>query len=359
MRAIVAISLLSMGWGCIGCGGGGPSGGASVTRANASEPESVRAQRSAQLAPAPDAPQTLDHFVQVAPGRVIHVIETFTLRSREQCPHRAIVMLPGPVTNGVYFNIDAPGYDGGAILAQQGYFSFAVDFEGSGQSSFPAQGRDATFARDLEDSRAVVEYVRDARKTRRVDVLGESWGGGIAAELCADPHTTRSCVMSSMLYRNVTAAGEAAFRSPAFHAFLESLTDGYIPLPAPFFGQFVTNSPPAVQAFTFAEEPGNYSVAPLYAAFDLPFFDPTTARVPGIVIQGDSDPNVPASDTQQLGADYGEHGAPVVFIHAGHVPRLEVPPANEIYWSTVVDFLIRRDRDEDAREGCDEGQEDR
>jgi alpha-beta hydrolase superfamily lysophospholipase len=301
-----------------------------------------------------DAVHTLDHFVAVAPDRVIHVIETFTLRSSLECPRRSILMLPGPVTNGVYFNITVPGYDGGEILARRGFFAFTMDFEGSGQSSVPPQGRDATFARDLEDSRAVVEYVRATRGTRRVDLLGESWGGGIAAELCGDPQTTRSCVLSSMLYRNVTAAGDAAFRSPALHALLDSLTDGYIPLPPPFYAQFVTNSPAAVQAFTFAQEPGTYSVAPLYAPFNLPFFDPSVARVPGIILEGDSDPNVPASDTQQLGMDYGEHGAPVVFIHAGHVPRLEVAPANDIYWNTVIDFVTHAGDDRGDEEGCDD-----
>jgi pimeloyl-ACP methyl ester carboxylesterase len=342
MRTVVAASLGCLLSSCV----------ANVGCVAAGSDETHEATARVSAADTLDEPLTLDHFVQVTPDRVIHVIETYSPRSREQCHNRSILMIPGPVTNGIYFNISADGYDGGAILARHGYSAFAMDFEGSGQSSFPAQGRDATFARDLEDARAVLEYVRAVRGTRRVDILGESWGGGIAAELCSDPRTTRSCVMSSMLYENTTAAGTAAFRSPAFHALLDSLTDGYIPLPAPFFTQFVTSSPPAVQSFTYANEPGNYSVGPLYGAFDLPFFDPSHARVPGIVIQGDSDPNVPASDTLQLGVDYGEHGAPVVFIHAGHVPRLEVAPANEIYWGTVTDFLTSLDHGEDSEEPC-------
>ncbi len=282
----------------------------------------------------------VEHDVTVAPGRVIHTFETFTLRAWMRWPHRAMLMLPGPVTNAQYFNIDVPGYDGGAILAQRGFFTFAADFEGAGRSSMPANGRDATFARDVEDMTAVLRYVRTLRLAPRVDVLGESWGGGVAADLCANASLTRSCVMASMIYNNASDVGNATFRSPEFRALLDSLPNGYLPTWPDFYMQFVYASPAAVQTFTFATQPGMYSVAPEYAVFELPFFDPTNARVPGLILRGELDPNQPLSDTQELARDYGRRGAELVVIAGGgHVPRVNAPPANTQFWDSVVGFV--------------------
>jgi alpha-beta hydrolase superfamily lysophospholipase len=287
-----------------------------------------------------DAIHRVGHDIDVAPGRRIHVIETFTLRAFFRWPHRAALMIPGPVTNATFWNIDVPGYDGGRMLAERGFFAWAADLEGAGASSMPADGRVATLERQVENLRVVLEHMRAMRFVTRADVLGESWGGSIAAELCDDPAATRACVMSSMIYKNASDIGNATFRSPEFHALLDSLPNGYLPTFPDFYLQFVDASTAEVQAFTFATQPGLYSVAPEYAVFDLPFFDPTRARVPGIVIRGENDPNQPLSDTQELARDYGTHGARlVVLAGAGHVPRLAAPPVNETFWTTVLDFV--------------------
>jgi pimeloyl-ACP methyl ester carboxylesterase len=278
------------------------------------------------------------HDVDVAPDRTIHATESFTLRSWLKFPHRGIMLIPGPVTNAAFYDIPVDGYDSGAILAHDGYFSWSVDLEGAGQSSFPADGRVCDTARGVEDLTPVLDVIRAERWVPKVDVLGESWGGGIASELCAQ-HGTRSCVLSSMLYKQTTAFGAANFLTPQFHAFLDSLTTGYFPTFGAFYFQFVAASPIDVQNYTFATQPGNYADASLYAPFDMPFFDPTDAKAPGIVIFGDQDPTVPLSDAQQLANEYGKHGAKLVVLQGGgHVPRVETA-SSAAWWTSVLDFL--------------------
>ena len=285
---------------------------------------------------------TLDHQVPIGAGHSLHVTEKFSLRAfLRSGPRRAIVMLPGPVTLGSFFNIDVPGYDGGAIMAQHGFFAYAVDYEGSGTSTSPAQGTAVTLESQVEAVKSVLRYVQLAREVPRVDLLGESWGGGIAAEVCKPKYGARSCILASMIYKTPSALAAAEFQSPGWDAFLQSQPNGYLQAPAPLYQQLVADSPPAVQQWTLATQPGLYTVEPLFDFFTLPFFDPDEARVPGLLIQGEDDPQSIPSDIQQLAADYGQHGAVglVTIAGAGHIPRIESAPHNTQFWSAVTDFV--------------------
>jgi pimeloyl-ACP methyl ester carboxylesterase len=292
-----------------------------------------------------------EHFVQLGAGRSMHVTETFSARSFERQGHpRAMVMLPGPLTDGEFFNIEVPGYDAGVIMARHGFFAYAVDFEGTGLSSYPAQGTSATLSSQVDAVKQVVDYVQDLRGVRRVDMLGESWGGGVAAEVCADKHSVRSCILASMIYKTPSAVAAAEFQSPAWLAFLQSLPNAYLPTSPTIYQVLVPDSIPAVQQWTFSMLPGLYSAEPLFEFFDLPFFDPTVARVPGLIIQGEDDPQSVPSDTVQLATDYGEHGAALVTIAGGgHVPRIE-PVHNDEYWNAVTSFVDRQDDDDSDSE---------
>ena len=284
----------------------------------------------------------LEHNLPIGAGRVMHVTETFSARAfLRDGERRAIVMLPGPVGKGNFFNIEVPGYDGGAIMAKHGFFSYAVDFEGTGTSTFPAQGTSVTLDSQVEAVKKVLVYVQFARGVPRVDVLGESWGGGVAAEVCKNRLSARSCILASMIYETPSQAAVANYQSPGWLGFLQSLPNGYLPTFAGLYAPLVANSPPTVQQWTFATQPGSYTVQPLFEFFNLPFFDPTMARVPGLIIQGQNDPDSLPSDVANLAADYGNHGATSVVIipGGGHIPRIEVAPYNNAYWDAVTDFI--------------------
>lgn len=284
----------------------------------------------------------LEHHLPIGDGRVMHVTETFSARAfLRHGQRRAMVMLPGPVTRGNFFNIDVPGYDGGAILAKRGFFAYAVDFEGTGTSSFPAQGTAVTLDSQVDAVKKVLVYIQLARAVPRVDVLGESWGGGVAAEVCKNKLSARSCILASMIYETPSPTAVAQYQSPGWLGFLQSLPNGYLPTSGGLYAPLVANSPPAVQQWTLASQPGSYTIQPLFEFFNVPFFDPTMARVPGLIIQGQNDPDSLPSDVANLAADYGNHGAAsvVTIPGGGHIPRIEVAPYNTAYWDAVTDFV--------------------
>jgi pimeloyl-ACP methyl ester carboxylesterase len=284
----------------------------------------------------------LEHHVPVGVGRSLHVTETFTVRSfLRPGPARAIVMLPGPVTPGSFFNIDVAGYDGGAIMARRGFFAYAVDFEGTGTSTYPAEGTAVTLASQVDALDGVVRFVQLLHGVPQVDLLGESWGGGVAAEVCSAKHSTRSCILASMIYETPSLLAQEEFQSPAWGAFLQAQPNGYLETGASTYAPLVVNSSPAVQAWANATLPGSYTVEPLLEFFNLPFFDPGEARVPGLIIQGELDPQSIPSDIQALGAAYGQKGAVgvVTIAGGGHIPRIEPAPHNTEFWTAVTDFV--------------------
>lgn len=282
---------------------------------------------------------TTDHYVSVSSGRWIHLRETYQSRHHGHGPRRAVLMLPGPITNGDAYQLDVDGYRGRDILASEGAYAFTADFEGTGESSFPADGRSITQDSQVDAMRAVVSYIRRVRRVNRVDVLGESWGGGVAAELCADRRQVRSCILASMLYRTPSDFANMTFRSPGFHALLDSLPDGYIPTDGFLYGGLTAAMEPAVATAFVETQSGTYTTAPLYDVFDLPFFDPTQSRVPALLLQGELDPNQSIDDAIDLTNDYAGDMELVVITGAGHIPRLEPSPAHDVFWEEVLDFL--------------------
>jgi pimeloyl-ACP methyl ester carboxylesterase len=298
-----------------------------------------------------DKVQTLDHFVTVSHGVRVHLRESFTLRSVLRFPHRAILMQSGAIANGASFNADAfnvdgeTGYDARDMFARRGFFAMSVDPEGVGESTAPTSGFDVTYARDLADMTAVVQYVRLTRGVSRVDLLGESDGGGVFSELCARDDLTRSCTMSTMLYQSGTDFFNETFGSPGFQQFILSLPNGYFDTVADNYDILLAGSDPAVSAWYQSTQPGAYAMGTTVANFSLPSYDPTRARVPGLVIRGEDDQNFPLSDTQALAAAYGSAGGVsggaelVVIPGALQIPRLEPSPHHDEYWDAVVAFV--------------------
>lgn len=287
----------------------------------------------------------VEHDVRVGRGRHVHVTERFTLRSWLSWPHRGVLLLPGTVVTGSFYELDVDGYRLASDLARRGLFTFAMDSEGSGASSYPADGTTVTHDFLVAEARVVLRALRTLRLVPRMDVLGESNGGGIAAELCADALRTRSCVMASMLYAQGTPFFEAVFLDPGFLAFLTSQPDGYLDVGPPLYFNIVSGTSPEVAAAILATQPGLYATGPLLEPTALPWFDPTHARVPGLVIQGTADNIATAADADALVAAYGSADgaggtATLVRIEgAGHIPRIEPAPASDTYRDAVIDFL--------------------
>lgn len=286
----------------------------------------------------------VDHYVPVGRGRRVHVREHFSLRSWVQWPHRGAVLLPGTVVTSSFYDIDVDGYRFAEDLAREGHFVFAVDYEGSGESTYPDDGFVVTHDYLTASMRTVVRYARLVRWIPRVDVVGESNGGAIASELCDDALRVRSCVLSSMLYAEGTPFFQAVFLDPGFLGFLMSQPDGYLDVTPDLYFNVLARTTPEVAAEVLANEPGVYAVPPLYAPVDLPWYDPTGARVPALIIQGTEDNIATQADADALAAAYGSAPgaggvATVLRIEgAGHLPRIE-PGANTVWSDAVIGFL--------------------
>lgn len=281
---------------------------------------------------------TVEHRVPVGDGQTLAVTETFTLRSWLNWPHRAVLFLNGSAFRGNHFSIPVEGYDGTAMAARRGLFAFTVDYLGVGDSSKPADGRDASFEAQTEAMRTLVRYIRFFRAVPRVDLLGEGYGGSIATQLAADAGRIRSCSMSAMLYDTLIGG---PLTDPAFVAILEGSPDGYFFVPGEGSLIFMEEAPQAVKDYVVATQGGFYPTPNfLVAAYGLPFFDPGVARVPGLVLFGPNDIVVGPHGVDQLVLDYGTDGATLAVTPlAGHAPRTESPAITAWFWDTFFSFI--------------------
>lgn len=288
---------------------------------------------------------TLDHVVRIGKDRRVHITEKFTVRSWLRFPHRGALLLPGTVVKGSFYDLDLDGYRFQSEIAQRGFFTFAIDYEGSGGSSYPADGHSVTQAFLTDEARSVLSAMRLMRLIPKIDVIGESNGGGIAAELCSDATRVRSCTLGSMLWQEGTPFYNAVFLDPNFLAFIDSQPNGYLNVDSSLYFNITARSSPEVTAEILATQPGTYAVAPILAQTTLPWFDPTQARVPGLIIQGTEDDVATQADADALAAAYGSApGAGGVaqvtrIANAGHVPRVEPAPANDEFTNAVLDFI--------------------
>lgn len=288
---------------------------------------------------------TLDHHVHLGPGRTVHVTESFTLKSWLRWPHRGALLLPGTVVRGDFYNLDVDGYRFQDDLAKRGFFAFALDYEGTPLSTDPPDGYAVTHDFLVGESRTVLAIMRILRLIPKMDVIGESNGGAIAAELCDDAARVRSCTMASMLWLEGTPFYDAVFLDPAFLAFLQNQPEGYLDVGPELYFNILTGTSAEVADEILATQPGRYALAPVLEPSVLPWYDPTRARVPGLIIQGTHDNIATQADNDVLALAYGSApgaggSATVVRIEGGgHIPRIQPPPINEQFKQAVTDFI--------------------
>lgn len=289
-----------------------------------------------------DTVHRVEHRVELGGGRHVSVTETFTPRCYLAAPRRGVLHLSGPVTVRSCWNIPVDGYDAGARDAGRGLFSFTADYVGFGDSWCPADGATVRPLDQVEPMRAVVDDVVARRDlSAGIDLVAESVGGAIATQLAADASRVRSVVLTTIMYTGMSEAAAAMLLSAEFRGFLESFADGYQVTDAAYYAQFTALSPPAVGEWFAASQPGRYPTGFFLRMFDgYPYFDPSVARVPGLVLPGPGDFVPPPGDAEALARDYGKDGAELDFVESGgHTPRFESPETVAAYWRRVYAFL--------------------
>ncbi|MEO1087357.1 MAG: alpha/beta fold hydrolase, partial [Acidobacteriota bacterium] len=250
-------------------------------------------------------------------------------------PRRSALLVSSFYASG--WDIPADGYRAGDLLAREGFFAFSVDLVGYGESFAPANGNDATFEVQLEALRAAIRYIRFFRWVPKVDIVGEGYGASLATQLASDDRRVRSVALTDNLYR-VQIGGPAS--DPVFRELIENDPDGYIFIPPEVVSLFLTDSPPEVADYFASTQSGFLPAASFTVAFELPFYDPSIARAPGIVIQSENDLVSPPSDAADLAADYGLDGAELQILPGvGRGARFGSVDAAAAYWRAVMDFL--------------------
>ncbi|MFO0618634.1 MAG: hypothetical protein U0414_38940 [Polyangiaceae bacterium] len=293
-----------------------------------------------------------EHRVNIGGGKKIAMTETYTLRSWLRFPHRAMLMITAQGSNRAVYNAPFEGYDGGAILASDGFFAFSADPQGTSDSSQPADGLTVTYDSETQDFLKALDYIRLTRLVPKVDVLGEEIGGGVAMQLAADNSRVRSCVAASMIYKTGSDFFNAVFNSPEFKGFLFGSPDGYFQtFPGAYFN-VVAGASPEVANWFINTQVGRYAAGTYKEDYERLFeggdsYDPTHARVPGLLIRGELDPNNSIDDVVALANAYGSavhhHGpgpAEVAVIERGsHIVRIDAAPRGPQFWDLVLDFV--------------------
>lgn len=298
----------------------------------------------------------LEHRIPVGLNQRIAVTETFTLRSWLRWPRRGMVMIPAQGSNRSVYNIPVEGFDGGAIMACDGFFAFTVDPPGTGDSYQPENGLTVTYESEAAVLATVTNRLRAMRLIPRMDAWGEELGGGVATHLCADRRAFRSCTVSSMLYK--TGSDFFYQVAPFFEAFLLSSPDGYFQSFSDSYFNVLMGSPPEVRDWYLATQIGRYASGLYRQDFDRvlrggPSYDPRNAAVPGLIIRGEFETNNPLSDTQQLAADYGSLGggrATFTIVPNGtHILRLDAAPVGPSVWDLIKAFVDGPDSEDRPR----------
>ncbi|MCP4205148.1 MAG: hypothetical protein GY769_24830, partial [bacterium] len=204
-----------------------------------------------------DTVHTLEHWVPIGDGQTLYVTEHFTLRSWFRFPRRAALMLTGPEFKGTFWSVPFEGYNGTEMVARRGFFAFTPDYVGTGNSYKPADGSNIDFRTQIEPMKILLRYIRFFRWVPRIDLLGEGYGGEVSTQLAADRRRVRSCVLSTMLYKDLLAQ---SLVSPEWAAFLASFPDGYF-VP-PFYDITFGLAAPEIQSWLFATQPDDYPTGP-------------------------------------------------------------------------------------------------
>lgn len=291
---------------------------------------------------------TFDHQIDVGDGVSLHVIEKFTPKSVLRFPRRAMLMLPGTlVTNDMYdIDVEAPGPGLNALdrMALNGYFAYAVTYEGYGASSLPEDGSTVTAERSLEQMGQVVEWIRHERWVSKVDLLGTSFGSSLAIALGGtqspiNRHHVGRLVLQALVYKSVTPLFEQIFFSPETQAALENAPNGYVPTAPEMYGLILASTDPAAAAYGFANFPGVYATGPTLEGFDLPVFDAEYGRARALQFWGDEDLITPLEDAQLFQSEYAGDSQLSVLSQTGHAPYIGIEDVRDDFWGQTTDFL--------------------
>jgi pimeloyl-ACP methyl ester carboxylesterase len=290
---------------------------------------------------------TIEHMFETSDGVELRVTERLSPASVLRLPRRAVLMMPGTLVTGDMYDIEVEsGVDFSALdrAAREGYFAYAVTYEGYPGSELPAHGGTVTADRVLEHMGEVVEWIRGERHVTRVDLFGASFGSSLATALGGtqspiNRHHIGRIVLQALVYKEVTPLFEQVFFSPEVQAALENAPNGYILTAPEMYGLILLGADPEAAQWGFENFPDVYATGPTLEGFDLPLFEGTNGRAPALQFWGTIDPITPIEDAENFQDEYGGPSDLIVIPEAGHAPYIGDEVTREIFWSESLEFL--------------------
>lgn len=290
---------------------------------------------------------TFEHMVETEDGTVLRLTEKLSPASVLHFPRRAVLMLPGTLVSGDMYDVQVDGgVDFSALdrAAREGFFAYAVTYEGYPGSEQPADGSTVTAERSLQQMGEVVEWIRHERYVGRVDLFGASFGSSLATALGGtespiNRHHVGRIVLQALVYKQVTPLFQAVFFTPETQAALENAPNGYILTAPEMYGLILAGADPEAAGWGFANFPDVYATGPTLAGFDLPVFEGEHGRARALQFWGTADLITPIEDAEQFQEEYGGPSDLLILPDAGHAPYIGDEVTREIFWTESLDFL--------------------
>ena len=284
-----------------------------------------------------------EYSIPVSEDASLHLLEKFTVKSLFSRDRKAVLMLPPTLTSNIFYDADIDDLGSYNVLkrmAKAGYFAFAVSYEGYGESSMPSDGRTVTFERTLSEIGFLVEVIRIARFTDKVDLIGGSMGAALAVALGSDggpipyAHIGR-IVLTSMPYRNFSPFVEEEVFTPEFEEYLQSLS--YIETGPEMYAPVAALATPEAAVWINTNFPGVYATGPTLEGFDLPMWPAELGRVPALQIYGELDIIHTMEDVAAFQSEYGGSVSLMVVEGGGHSPFFEA--GRDDVFETIISFF--------------------
>jgi pimeloyl-ACP methyl ester carboxylesterase len=259
-------------------------------------------------------------YLRIDPRVELYVKEKWQEGTTTKLP---VVLLHGAGMDGAGWDVPVEGASLIDVLAHNGSHVFAFDFRGHGRSSRVVDGKMVSREPLIEDTLAVLDFVREVSGQPKVVLIGESLGSIVASAVAERvPDRVAGLALLGFIYRGSgTDLGDmlaAMLQEPAGYAYT---TEEEWP------ELFIPSASPAVTAWHQAHfgTAYMYPVGPYLAVSEMPAAK-TPERIGGrvLVITGDLDPFATLEDTQAflnvVGATHKRH---LYQTSIGHLPYVE------------------------------------
>jgi pimeloyl-ACP methyl ester carboxylesterase len=271
-----------------------------------------------------DGLKVRETYLRIDPRVDIYVKEKWSPNGDAKLP---VVLLHGAGMDGAGWDVPVEGASLIDALARHGSRTFYLDFRGHGRSSRVVDGQSVTVANAVDDTVAVLEFVREVTGQAKAILVGESFGTVVAPYVAERlPERIAALVLLGLVYR----LGEEPI-DESFEAMLEVMRQepaGYAFTTEEEWPElFIPSASPAVTAWHQAHFGTAYAypVGP-YLGVGGRAAKPDLSVIGGrvLVITGDLDPYAKVPNTEAFLAAVGaKHTRHVHQSGVGHLPYVE------------------------------------